>query len=847
VSLFLAIQVDRQSSPYAYGLVHLSSQLGSLTRELDGETDLFEFRPKDKQVQPSDFPLFTRAKPIGRIGYSLVVATTLVTADEYLFRLLNLKYYKQDTLKALEHFMFAGMTEWSKFAPELMLSHCRIIATSERNAKPAFRSLAMMLGELLSKAGSDYSQLLDEFILSKFDVRNAEDYLIGLCDALVPFVMETLSADNSSQDYRTCLKAIPYIVRLIAKSYSLKPTEQKQLGVRALLEKLCGIVAQVEEDKTKNSFVTTNQRLLLLHFGSFVDDLPLIFSAQETSELLCKFVGSIREGSEQIDRAKLQLLNVLVPKTKTPEIYSVHIDKALEAQRDVMTSLFFGTSDEFAVSFVPRLAARMQGEQVVRLLIAIGYICARRFPVETMLQVAKSSFVSPHERLFVLMHIVATRKTELVTSCPDSLFGIVVELAVAALAEQGLDNEIDSHVYSVNADYSVIADVFEAVPAEQQVKLDLIHPILELFIACHQDSLKQLYETMVKADVSLHGTPKRVHLATLRALYGIKENMTMFFRSSDMVQVATDIDLWRRYRETDRLTECERAEVLCRLLDFSRSLEDRELTLAFSLSLYKLHRDFHNDAEAAFVLRDCLALWPCDDTLVTEKFLEFEVVYARELHAQVRFRVVELLMLAGYHELALVLLDEVVAKCVLPWRNVELLPKVAEYRAKLYLGIGRGGREFPKFYRVGFAGKTFIYRVPGKVKLSLIDEVEVVFSHMKVSSEPPAFARRHAPPSRARVFARGKPPRATARATGPRPTAQPLAAQTPRPDARPPAAQPIPRNRRRPTARRNRSRPTAHARPGAQKAASPNRLPKPPKEPTHNQTDPFHSQARVAR
>jgi hypothetical protein len=203
-SLFLAVQVDwggfpdKRLVPHAYGLIHLASELGSLTQQLEGEVDVYEFKPGGKLVRPEDFPLFSRAKSIGRIGYNFTVATTLVTADEYLFRLLNLKYYKRDTKLALENFMFSGLSEWSKFAPELMLSHCRIMATAQQHAQLAFRSLIAMLGELLSKAGSDYSQLLDEFIMSTFDPQHAESYLVELCDALVPAVMEDLSGDESS-------------------------------------------------------------------------------------------------------------------------------------------------------------------------------------------------------------------------------------------------------------------------------------------------------------------------------------------------------------------------------------------------------------------------------------------------------------------------------------------------------------------------------------------------------------------------------------------------------------------------------------------------------------------------
>jgi hypothetical protein len=263
ISLVLVVQVDRGSSdnhlnPYAYGLLQLGSEIGTITTKLDGEISLCEFKQAGKLIQPSDFPLTalwggSKQRPCGTLNYHLIFASTMLTSDEYIFRMLNLKAYRQDTKKALENFMFCGISEWPKFAPELMLSHLRIISGKKTLEQVAFHSLASMFSELLSKAGGDYSQVLNEFIRSRFarGQGEVESDLVSLCDALLPYVIESLSGDILNQEYRTVIKTIPYLVRLIAHSFALEPSADKQASIRGLFDKLCEIVARVEEDKTE--------------------------------------------------------------------------------------------------------------------------------------------------------------------------------------------------------------------------------------------------------------------------------------------------------------------------------------------------------------------------------------------------------------------------------------------------------------------------------------------------------------------------------------------------------------------------------------------------------------------
>jgi hypothetical protein len=768
-SLFLVVQVDKggksekRLTPYAYGLIRLASDIGALTTQLEGSVQLFEFKPRGWTIEPSDYALFPKSRPVGTIGYQLIIATTLVTADEYLFRMMNLKAYRQDIEMALDKFMFSGLSEWSKFAPELMLSHCRIITTNERHARRAFQSLTAMFGELLSKAGSDYAQVLDEFIQTGL----ADAYLPALGDALLPFIVEILTGDNSSQDYRTLLKTVPYLVRLVLRSTALEPTPTRKQSVNELFAKLCEIVAQVEEDKLKNSFVMANQRLVLQHFARVVSDLALIFTPQETAALVLQFVRAIRAGNESIDRAKLGVLAQLIPipalwtmetAPQMTALYAAEVKQALEraharAEAEVLrilTSLFFSQS-AVLVGWIPMLAPMASDRQILRLLLEIAFYFPLRFPRRVMLDLLGNSLRPTHEALFVVAHWFCTRADTLLRKPKEKLHDVLRHVVVLGASlgyanKDDIDYVINEQVYGLSSGLRVVAELFESLPVGLRSDRTLIKRVVEFAMCVDSPALARVYRAIVTADAVVG------RRESLRALFGLMQNagfgaLREFFKSEDpMLQQTAECIHDLQLLPEDIGYESERAEAICRLLAIASHAEDHHITMTLVRMLLAVHQLCGNGAESAFALRELLMLIPCDDAETSGPLFGFRSTTGRGLHAEVIVKMTELLIDDGYQEYALPYLDQLVGTCVRPFRHVELMPQIATLRSRIFTSIVNGNRAFSRYFWVTFYGdnfdkyfkeRSFVYRRPEKCGDGFADEIRSKFHHAEVGTERP--------------------------------------------------------------------------------------------------------------
>jgi hypothetical protein len=523
-------------------------------------------------------------------------------------------------------------------------------------------------------------------------------------------------------------------------------------------------------------------------------------------------VNSIREGNEQVDRAKLQLLLVVTSKPgvwnrdtlgEMRELYSQQINKAFDnttngrlvtARKDesrcsslasgeamssvdtdlaiifrVLMALFFNTSDDFVVSFIPMLASKADNAETVQLLLTIGYSFAGKFQLEMMFQLADSNFIAPQQRLFVLIHMIAVHKTEMVSrveSGDDSIFETALALAEATIppANPSLDFQIDSHVYSINNDFSLLTDLYSRLPLEKQENYAILPRILRLFMHFQATTLSPLFYAVVRADITLHKNTKKVKRATLESLNWLGDNprecqmLTRLFPffsdkssrkvarfSEDVMRIVIMVCIVRKCDPKSHRTGDDLAEARCRLIDFAMDVDDPEMQLLHLKALINLHVELQNDGEAACVLHDCMQLFPCDDTPFREQLQETKARYCRELHWQLGFQVVDLLIAGGFEEHAKPILNEIDQRCVIPYRNIELRPRIAGYHATICKNISRVDRKFPKFFQVSFhgeqissqlpisAGKAFIYRT----MTALPEELKKQFPDITVASGPP--------------------------------------------------------------------------------------------------------------
>ena len=776
-SLFLVIQIDKvgmaekKLSPYAYAMIRLSSDIGSLTRDLEKTIDLLDFKPAGKVVAPSDFPLIPKGtkKKVGTLDYRFDPATTVVTQDENLHTLLYSASQSTINIKGtLEQLMFCGITEWSKFAPRLMMSICNIMVKMDEHAQLAFTTLQSMFAELLSKAGSDYSPLMGEFIKLQFD---SDDPLVletakGLCNKMLSVILDILALPITDQNYRTCLKTMTYHVHLIGRSYSKDPTSEKRENIGQLFRKFSEIIGHGEEpDKVLNSFLLTNQRLLMDHFAAMVDELPRIFGAVGACNIARQFITSIRTDNDQINKAKMQMLLELVQKsalwTKETQVemrnlYTGQINWAFEKagsqptscplQRDdssssvvakgqsideyiarILASLFFAYNDDYIIAFVSKVCSQGVNIDLSRLLLICSFLFPSQFPFKELMDLMQMPFLSAFELLFVLMHVVTEAKNEVESELmkePDvTLFKCALDLAFksGSRLEDRVDCRLHEYIYSINNNFTILLELYRVLPLEKRVDYNIANQILSVYTCFQSPTLVEWFYEIVKSDIELNQDCSKGKYAILNGLWCISsvpnfriletffanestEDLTEFSTkyAGAVASIATVQEL-----EPSRRNEDERAEALIYLLNLSREAKDQTLELVYLKMLVQLNRICQNSLEAAFTLKEILPLIKCDDEPLEEPFLQFKATCGRELHTEILFEIASLCISSGYEELAIPFCDRIIETCVKQFGHIELMPKVMALKEQIYRNIATTTRTFSSFFRATFYGKGF--------------------------------------------------------------------------------------------------------------------------------------------
>lgn len=777
-SLYLVIQIDKSGvtdkklSPFAYSVIRLSSDVGSLTKDLEQTIPFYEFKPAGKSVTPKDFPVTkTSKKKAGTLDYHIDPASTVITQDEYLYRLIHMNECSSSITEALKNFMFCGISEWSKFAPDLILSLCKIIVKSEENRELAFSSLQAMFAEMLSKAGCDYSEIMHQFIEKEFEVAMETDSEIvtGLWSKILELIMKVLDGPIQDQEYRTCIKTLPYHLELIGRSHIRDPDPQKQTRIMDLFDKLSEIIGRIETDKVTNSFYLTNQRLLLEHFSTMADDLPMIFGIEGACDITCKFVKSIRTDNDQINRAKMQLLWEFVDKrslwTKETqeimrELYTEQINWAFtkieqsacssprlspreessalntgkgQLQMEdyiyrILMSLFSVSNDDYAISFVSQLLMEERDSKALTmLLLTIAFLYPERFPFEELLKIIERRNVSVYELLFVLIHVANARKDHIIERMKKgegkALFSCALDLAQVCWSEMGevVDRTLNEYVYSINNDMTILVSLFDALPLKEKVDYDIANQLLIVYTYCQVPVLSQLWYCILKSDIELNGSCNHGRRATLHGLWIAArhdnfEALNTFFNDHSTPLLE---ELSIKYSDAVHMIhiiqkvglaksgEDERAEALIYLLNMAKDCEDTGMQLKMLKLLVELNLARQNNIEAGFTYSEILKLIPCDNTRLPKKMMHFKAKRGRELHCEVLFEIIELFISSHYEEFALDFCDQIIETCIEKFGLIELMPRVLACKETIYRNVSSTTRSYSSFIRASFFGNGF--------------------------------------------------------------------------------------------------------------------------------------------
>jgi hypothetical protein len=781
-SLYIVVQIDKSGlpdihklQPHAYGIIPLTTELGSFTLVTNATIALHPLLHTDKGIVPSDFTIDTAGlKQIGSISYILQPASTVTTQNESLYKMLNLKQFHSSLNTSLENFMFSGISEWSKFARVLLGSLCEVIATSEDQTSVALNTIQAMFAELLSKGAADHSQIINDFIVSYFDPQSKDPEfrnLPVLCDRIMPLIVEQLNEEASSQRYRTCIKTIPCIMQIIARSFALEPNDDRRDRVRDLFHHLNVIV----RDESHMPWVVTNQRLLLQNLATFADDLLFIFSPVEAAAVLSELVDSIRSDTPSMIRAKLRLLHGLVhsriwfaeTQDQMRVLYSRHINDAIAHADDsdkmtqsnarrsslteylktetigehvyrVVSELLFTSRDEFIISLISDVSTKATTPRMTQLAFMVAFLFPARFPLNVLVCLSYST-VPPCLQLFVFLHVLVSSQVHLrekLAMNENGIFNIffhALDLAKRSSVPDGplLDFRITSWLYTVNGNYSILRDLYSFLPTSLRLNFDIGHAILQAYFSFEATDLRDWYYLIISADIELHGHCTLSEQRTLELIYAMRSHprvlpiLTAFFApdatpmheafSAKFRAVLGSIVAIETIPRT-RPWQDERSEAILRVLDFAVDSGSASVHFELLQLLYQLNIDCDNQSEAAVTLSECLSFVPCDDTPFTNgcPFPPFTAQCGRDLQVELLFAIVRLFHASGHHEHALPYLSRLVATCIIPFQHGELMRDVLELKSSLYAAISSPGRVFPTYVTVAYAGAAFSPALRGR-------------------------------------------------------------------------------------------------------------------------------------
>ena len=784
-SLYLVIEIDKAGfsenkfSPCAYGIIHLTNDIGCFTSDTQSSVKLYPLN-SSKSIQPDNFLLThnNNEKQIGHIDSQLYYASTILTQDVTLFKLLHYEKFPNEINENIERFMFCGITEWGKFTPQINLVLWQIISKMPSSAKPALNALISMYSEL----SSNNNNIVEEIINSKYTKDNIQS-LKDLAEPMVSLILEILNRDESTQEFRSLIRTLPYLLTLASYSLNINPKVEIKNKIVEIFDYLCKLIGEDtinEENKLKKSTMNVNQRLLLEHFSLYSDVLTQTFEVEKAIDIICKFISSIHPGNDTLMHDKMDLLLNLCSKglwqydnnNKLKSIYTNEIVKGLKEMNhmdyilQMLTSILYSKSPDFIISFLPQLEINFdisKDPKLNNLILLIAYTYPQLFPLKFLAKLcseAIKSYIPPYKVLFVLTNNIYAIRNELIENIKNEPNGIGFNLFIQYLElinkscnisiASPLDEQIDYHLYA-DIDIKIVLNIYKLLPDSVQLNYNMILPLFRTFLNFNSKLLVDWYDLIYQCDFRINNNYNKVKSYTLDALWKLSKDekfslLSEFGKDDGFQGTFENISIIRKLSNDLTLNQDELAESLSYLYKVSDDLSNDKKKYKFLKYLIKINKINQNNAETAKCLLKILPLIPCDNSKVP-KLLDYESEFGRELHAEIMFDIVENYIESDYEIKALKILDQIVSTCVKPSQHIELLIKVKDFESKIYDKITKYSILGPRYYyRCSFFGcfdkklkdKTFIYRRNKSINLDkMTNEIKNKYQNATISSDPP--------------------------------------------------------------------------------------------------------------
>ena len=170
-----------------------------------------------------------------------------------------------------------------------------------------FDALAYLIGVLADKKFHNFRPVLDAYIERHFSGAMVHRSLVQCLRMYV----EGAGSDGKNQQFRSALKALEYIFKLIVQSRVLHTRSKRSDDFRSELKQLFVAFNNLMRMPAEGDLLAT-QNILLQNFAFVFTDLHKLFSMGELGELASEFLKSIPHDRTKSSDHKLRFIHNLV-------------------------------------------------------------------------------------------------------------------------------------------------------------------------------------------------------------------------------------------------------------------------------------------------------------------------------------------------------------------------------------------------------------------------------------------------------------------------------------------------------------------------------------------------------
>jgi len=772
-SLCVAIEVQRSNftdsklCSSSYTMIPLASVIGSLTNKCNEQLQLHHWSGKDTNPSVTDFVFPPEGRVVGTLDTTIVFASTCHTQNETLYKLIKFNDYTPEIGTIIKSFSEINISEWSKFISVLLMNLCIIISQHDSLQQSAYNALrSIFIQVLLTPSYGEHILILDSFVKKEF--KDSNNQLLGhLNKRLLPLFIDSLKIDDTSTDFRNLIKVSPYILQLVAQSYTMNRSRQQYSKhidsvftqqIKSLFDILNQKVKEIpdEGNSQRKSAVFANQQLIISNFVPLIEALHLCYDHAETAHIVQNFVASIRYKPDDlkqtpINKSKMRLLlgltvtdcwknkierEILNDMFAQQIVFSAKLEQCGETVVQILASLFFSARDEFVLQFLPMLKESFEANEtqsMSRLLLNIAFIFPHVFLPDLLpllLKLMNSDFLGSNERLFVFSHFLQETIDEIITlllktggNMNVQLITKYLELAVQSGTYIDTDIGLTRLIYPSNADFSSLLRLFESIPL---CNISIVHSLILPLMHCHT-----LYNRSELMKIFNLLPIEQIMIQTLHAIYEISQK-TGFGKLSEIFEGPNrdNLKVFARSLMDSRLERNPKnydviVESLNNLIRICEGLKDTKLQPIFHNQLCNIHKATQNHLECALSLIRALNFFQCDNKKPSEidrKYIPFyeeiinsgnEIETNRQIQRELYFKAVTYMQKSGLYSFIPTVFSEMKKKIVQQHYAIEDMTKIVEKEAEVFMLISQKA-SFPKYYYVSFVGSKFDNHHQGK-------------------------------------------------------------------------------------------------------------------------------------